>query len=87
MKELKRLDGETENQTLWRVGNEKAAGLYGDITWPEIAEFMNREFRDGEENYYDSSAYRKRYKNFSDAYEEIFSKSQFSESRLDEIEV
>lgn len=85
MKDLKRLDGETENQTLWRIGNDKAAGLYGDITWKDVSDFMNKEFRDGEENYFDSSAYRKRYKNFSDAYEEIFSKSQFSESRLDEI--
>ena len=46
---LKRLDGETENQTLWRVGNAKASGVLGDITWPEVAEFMNKEFRDDEE--------------------------------------
>ena len=81
MNELKRLDGETENQTLWRIGNEKAAGLYGNITWPEVAEFMNKEFRDSEENYFDSSAYRKRYKNFADAYEELFSKENFSDEQ------
>ena len=86
MNELKRLDGETENQTLWRIGNEKASGVLGDITWPEVAEFMNREFRDGEENYFDSSAYRKRYKNFSDAYEELFSKENFADKRLTDIE-
>ena len=61
---LKRLDGETENQTLWRLGNAKAAGTLGDITWPEVAEFMNKTFREDETQYYDSSAYRKRYKNF-----------------------
>ena len=82
MNELKRLDGETENQTLWRIGNEKAAGLYGNITWPEVAEFMNKEFRDSEENYFDSSAYRKRYKNFVDAYEELFSKENFSDEQM-----
>ena len=82
MNELKRLDGETENQTLWRIGNEKAAGLYGNITWPEVAEFMNKEFRDSEENYFDSSAYRKRYKNFADAYEELFSKENFSDEQM-----
>lgn len=86
MKELKRLDGETENQTLWRIGNEKAAGLYGDITWPEVAAFLNKEFRDGEENYFDSSAYRKRYRNFADAYEELFSKENFADERLADIE-
>lgn len=86
MKELKRLDGETENQTLWRIGNEKAAGLYGDITWPEVAAFLNKEFRDGEENYFDSSAYRKRYKNFADAYEELFSKENFSNEQLVDLE-
>ena len=83
---LKRLDGETENQTLWRVGNAKASGILGDITWPEVAEFMNKEFRDGEENYFDSSAYRKRYKNFSDAYEELFSKENFTQNQMSEYE-
>lgn len=86
MRELRRLDGETENQTLWRIGNEKAAGLYGDITWPEVAEFLNKEFRDGEENYFDSSAYRKRFRNFVDAYEQIFSKENFSDNQASEIE-
>ena len=85
MNELKRLDGETENQTLWRIGNEKSAGIYGNITWPDVAEFMNKEFRDSEENYFDSSAYRKRYKNFADAYEELFSKENFADERLTDI--
>lgn len=83
---LKRLDGETENQTLWRIGNAKAAGLMGDITWPEVAEFMNKEFREDETQYYDSSAYRKRYKNFADAYEELFSKENFTNEQLIDIE-
>ena len=83
---LKRLDGETENQTLWRLGNAKAAGTLGDITWPEVAEFMNKTFREDETQYYDSSAYRKRYKNFSDAYEELFSKENFVDERLSNIE-
>jgi predicted phosphodiesterase len=83
---LKRLDGETENQTLWRLGNAKAAGTLGDITWPEVAEFMNKTFREDETQYYDSSAYRKRYKNFSDAYEELFSKENFTDEQLMDIE-
>ena len=83
---LKRLDGETENQTLWRIGNAKAAGLMGDITWPEVAEFMNKTYREDETQYYDSSAYRKRYKNFADAYEELFSKENFTDEQLIDIE-
>lgn len=74
---LRRLDGETENQTLWRIGKAKANGLLGDMTWVEIAEFFNKEFREDETQYYDSSAYRKRYKNFYDAYDELFSQENF----------
>ena len=83
---LKRLDGETENQTLWRLGNAKASGVLGDITWPEVAEFMNKTYREDETQYYDSSAYRKRYKNFSDAYEELFSKDNFTNEQLINLE-
>lgn len=82
---LKRLDGETENQTLWRLGNAKASGVLGDITWPEVAEFMNKTYREDETQYYDSSAYRKRYKNFADAYEELFSKENFTDEQLIDI--
>lgn len=83
---LKRLDGETENQTLWRIGKAKANGLLGDITWVEIADFFNKEFREDETQYYDSSAYRKRYKNFSDAYEELFSQENFTNEEMLTIE-
>lgn len=83
---LKRLDGETENQTLWRVGKAKANGLLGDITWVEVADFFNKEFREDETQYYDSSAYRKRYKNFSDAYEELFSQENFTNEEMMTIE-
>lgn len=79
---LKRLDGESENQTLWRIGKAKANGLLGDTTWVEIAEFFNKEFREDETQYYDSSAYRKRYKNFSDAYDELFSQENFSNEEM-----
>lgn len=79
---LKRLDGETENQTLWRIGKAKANGLLGDTTWVEVAEFFNKEFREDETQYYDSSAYRKRYKNFSDAYDELFSQENFSNEEM-----
>jgi hypothetical protein len=81
---LKRLPDETEDQCVWRIGNAKNNGLLGDMTWVDIATFLNKEFREDETKYYDSSAYRKKYKNFADAYEGIFSKTNFTESQMDE---
>ena len=83
---LKRLENETEDQCIWRIGNAKNNGLLGDMTWVDIANFLNKEFREDETQYYDSSAYRKKYKNFADAYEGIFSKTNFSQSHLTSIE-
>ena len=83
---LRRLDGETEDQCVWRIGNAKANGLLGDMTWVEIANFLNKEFREDDTKYYDSSAYRKKYKNFSDAYEGIFSKTNFTATQISEYE-
>lgn len=83
---LQHLPNETEDQCIWRIGQAKANGLLGDMTWVEIATFLNKEFRDDETKYYDSSAYRKKYKNFADAYEGIFSKTQFTERQLSEYE-
>lgn len=83
---LRRLDGETEDQCVWRIGNAKANGLLGDMTWVEIANFLNKEFREDDTKYYDSSAYRKKYKNFSDAYEGIFSKTNFTAAQISEYE-
>lgn len=83
---LQRLSNETEDQCIWRIGNAKNNGLLGDMTWVDIAAFLNKEFREDETKYYDSSAYRKKYKNFADAYEGIFSKTNFTENRMSEIE-
>lgn len=81
---LKRLTNETEDECVWRIGQAKSNGLLGDMTWVDIAAFLNHEFREDETQYYDSSAYRKKYKNFSDAYE-IFGKNGFGESLLNDI--
>jgi predicted phosphodiesterase len=81
---LKIKDGETENEALWRIGKAKENGLLGDITWPTIAEVFNKHFRESEETYYDSSAYRKRFRNFLDAYEQLFSKEQFTDEQNSE---
>ncbi len=87
MNEILRIrDNETENEALWRIGNAKENGLLGDTIWPTIAEIFNKHFRESEETYYDSSAYRKRFRNFLDAYEQLFSKEHFSDDRINELE-
>lgn len=83
---LKIKDGETENEALWRIGQAKEAGLLGDITWPEIAEVFNKHYREDETCYYDSSAYRKKFRNYLDAYSQIFSKENFTEKQMGDYE-
>ena len=58
--QLKRIESETEEQMLWRLGQAKDSGLI-EQSWDEIADVMNREFRAGESEYRTSSAYRKYY--------------------------
>ena len=65
------IEGKDEYKALWDVGQAKDAGLLEDITWPEIAEIFNKQYREDETCYYDSSAYRKKYRNYIDAYEQF----------------
>lgn len=67
----KRAD-ETELEYIWRLGNYRANGIL-DLTWDELAEILNKNLREPDE-YYGSSAYRKKYSIIRQAYEEIFSK-------------
>ena len=81
----KLIEGKDEYQAIWEIGQKKDAGLLGDdITWPEIAEVLNKQYRVDELDFRDSSSYRKRYRNYLDAYEQIFSKEQFSEDQASE---
>ncbi len=57
---IKRLENENEEQFLWRIGQAKDSGTI-DLDWTEIADIMNREFRDDESEYRNESAYRKPY--------------------------
>lgn len=82
---LKIKDGESENEALWRIAKAKNSGLLGNITWPEIAEVMNKAFREDETCYYDSSAYRKRVRNFIEAYE-LFRKEHYDNNQISEHE-
>ena len=77
------IDGKDEYQAIWEIGRKKDAGLLGDdITWPEIAEELNKQYRVDELDYRDPSSYRKRYRNYLDAYEQIFSKENFADEQM-----
>jgi hypothetical protein len=78
---LVHLPNETEDQCLWRIGKAKDSGLLTE-NWPEIATFLNKTFREDETQYYDSSAYRKKYRNFVTAYEGIFSRERFTDEQM-----
>jgi predicted phosphodiesterase len=78
---LVHLSNETEDQCLWRIGQAKDTGILM-LGWVEIAAFLNKTFREDETQYYDSSAYRKKYRNFVTAYEGIFSKENFTNEEM-----
>lgn len=82
---LKKLPNENEAQYIWRVGNAKADNIIDD-TWETLSPILNAQLGYDEEDWKGESAWRKRYRNYLEAYENIFSKTQFTESRLDDIE-
>jgi predicted phosphodiesterase len=67
---LERKEGETEIQYLWRVGKLVETGQVG--SWKEITPTLNEQLRE-EDEYYDESAYRKKYQTAKKFYDEIFS--------------
>lgn len=71
MAEYKRFDGETEKQFIWRLHslvNKK------ELTWKQVADIVNEQFRNSEEEYRDESAYRKPCQSAEAYYDEVFSK-------------
>lgn len=81
---LIRLPNETEEECLWRIGNAKRDELL-DSTWVEIADFMNKTFRESEDEYYCESAYRKRFKNYIDAKTMFAKQEATSDGSTDEL--
>lgn len=71
---FKRLDGENEEQFIWRIGQAKDSGVL-DLDWTEIADIINKEFRTDESEYRTEAAYRKPYQQAKRFYEqEVFAK-------------
>lgn len=61
-------NNETEEQYLWKVGQAKDSGLI-DLSWDDIADLMNKQFRTDETEYRTGSAYRKPYQQAKRFYE------------------
>ena len=58
--ELHRLENENEEQFIFRLGQAKDSGEL-DMSWDELADIINHEFRESEEEYRTEAAYRKPY--------------------------
>jgi predicted phosphodiesterase len=82
---LKKLPEENEAQYIFRIGQAKDNGLIED-TWETLSPILNAELGYDEEDWKGESAWRKRYRNYLEAYEKIFSKTQFTESQLSDVE-
>lgn len=82
---LQKRQDENESQYIWRIGQAKDSGLI-DKTWEELSPTLNRELDIDETEWRGESAWRKRYRVMQQAYDDVFSKQQFSESRMVEIE-
>lgn len=82
---LKKLPQENEAQYIFRIGQAKDAGLI-TATWGELAPILNVELDIDDVEARGESAFRKKYRVMQQAWDDVFSKSQFSESRLDEID-
>lgn len=81
---FKRLNGENEEQFLWRIGQAKDNGII-NLDWVGIADIMNKEFREDETEYRDESAYRKVYQSAKRLYEAEVFKTYENESYIDEL--
>ena len=78
---LKKLPSENEAQYIYRIGQAKQNNLITE-TWESISPLLNKELGYEEEDWKGSSAWRKRYRNYLEAYEQIFSKERFLDEQL-----
>ena len=81
----KHLD-ENESQYIWRVGQAKDAGLL-DATWEQLSPILNTQLGIDETEWRGESAWRKKYRVMQQAWDDVFSKQQFNESHLDDLDV
>lgn len=85
MVDTRRFSNENEEQYTWRLGRLKDSGLI-DLSWDQIAEMVNKEFRD-EDEYLGSSAIRKPYQYSARYYAAgVFNQHEDLDERKREIE-
>lgn len=71
---LTKLQNENEVQYLWRIGNAKSSGEI-NMSWEELTPILNKQcgFHDGD--WRGESSWRKKYRAYLEAYENVFSKT------------
>jgi hypothetical protein len=82
---LQKLVNENESEYIWRIGQAKDSGVL-DKTWEELTPRLNKELGIDETEWRGESAFRKKYRVMQQAWDDVFSKHQFSESRMTDIE-
>lgn len=73
---------ESEQAMVWRLGAAKDSGEL-DLTWAEVADILNREFRPDEP--YQESAYRKQFQVANLFYESVFAKQIGGDSYIEQM--
>lgn len=82
---LQKLPTENESQYIWKVGQAKDNGLI-DSTWEELTPILNTQCGISEEDFRGSSAWRKRYRVMQQAWDDVFSQSQFVDEHVANIQ-
>lgn len=82
---LQKLSTENESQYIWKVGQAKDNGLI-DSTWEELSPILNVQCGISEEDFRGSSAWRKRYRVMQQAWDDVFSQSQFADEHVANIQ-
>lgn len=85
MTEIKKLNTETEEQFLWRIGQLIDSGKIQN--WASVNNIINRELGIDEDRWRDESSFRKRYQAAKKFYDNCFSKMESLEyqNQLDEL--
>lgn len=81
---FRRYENENEQSYLWRLGQAKDNGLV-EYSWDDIADIMNKEFRDDVSEYRSEAAYRKPYQQAKRFYESGVFKDFSQEQYIEEL--
>ena len=82
---VQKLQDENESQYIWRIGQAKDTGIL-DATWEQLTPILNTQLNIDETEWRGESAWRKKYRVMQQAWDDVFSKEQFKESRVAEID-